>query len=109
MKYLLLIVVLAAAVVAALVMVTPGEGNPLAELELPWQVDEQRGHRDSDGGGDAGRLHSDDQQDKLYRWRSDDGSWSYGNVPPPGVDAEAVELSETQRFVPDPPARDEQP
>ncbi|MBF5055111.1 hypothetical protein Y5W_00405 [Alcanivorax sp. 521-1] len=36
-----------------------------------------------DGGG-AGR--------RVYRWRDATGSWQYGQIPPPGVDVQTVEV-----------------
>ena len=94
-KYLLLIAVLMLAIVAALVFVSPPENGARPELVLPWQVDsgDRFWRRDADGG-----LPAQDEQATLYRWREPDGSWAFGDVPPAGVEAEAIRQAPVQRM-----------
>ena len=105
MKYLLLIAGLVAALVAALVLITPRDDNPFAELALPWQVDEHD-QRQLPHTPEMEQLHNDQGGARLYRWREPGGGWSYGDRPPPGVTAEPVELGDTQR--PAPMAREDE-
>lgn len=94
MKYLFLVIGLLAAVVLAALYVPVKDGKPLVEWEQVRDV-----------ASDPGRLVKEgpvgEPQDKapeLYRWRGSNGTWQYGDVPPPGVAAEPVDVKPARRL-----------
>ncbi len=46
------------------------------------------------GAIDQGEQHAAKEEGKatVYKWRDANGNWTYGNAPPPGVEATAQEL-----------------
>jgi hypothetical protein len=104
MQYLLLVVALAVAVVLAARYVPMRGGSlfpeamqqqmqqleqmpDLEDEETPAQADPEPPPQKRTG--DEGSSPRDDSP--YYRWRGDDGSWHYGDRPPPGVEYEPVE------------------
>lgn len=87
MRYFLILVVLIAAVIAALFTVPLKNGKPLLDwqhLEANWQQPDKLIEEGVDG------LVKKSQETSLYRWRDQSGNWQYGQIPPPGVDAEEM-------------------
>lgn len=100
MQYLLLVIALAVSVVLAARYV-PMRGDSLfpeamqqqmdqleqmqdfEDMETPTKVDPEKLPEDLTGEDGAGKTY--------YRWRGEDGSWHYGDRPPPGVEYEPVE------------------
>lgn len=85
MQYLLLVIALAVAVVLSARYVPMREnssGTPgLVPEQLERMAPEGLTERAMPGGQPAGSGG-----ETFYRWRTDDGSWQYGDHPPPGVD-----------------------
>ena len=91
MRYFLIIVALIAALLAALFTIPLGGDKPL----LNWQhVKEnwQQPERLFDKGLSPWVRQSGETE--LYRWRDPEGNWQYGQIPPPGVHAEAVTVKD---------------
>ncbi len=89
MRYLLIVIVLAAAVVAALFTVPAKNGEPL----LDWQHVEQNWQEPQTLIGDGpDNLLKESGETTLFRWRDPQGNWQYGQIPPPGVDAEEMTI-----------------
>lgn len=104
MQYLLLVIALAVSVVLAARYVPMRGGSlfpeamqkqmqqleqvqDLEDKEAPTQLDPDKLPEDLTGedGTSASR------ESNYYRWRGEDGSWHYGDRPPPGVEYESVE------------------
>ena len=89
MRYFLILLVLIAAVVAALFFVPLENGKPLLnwqQVEGNWQDPDQL----LDGGVES--LVNKSEQTTLFRWRDPQGNSQYGQIPPPGVDAEEMTI-----------------
>ncbi len=89
MRYFLILLVLIAAVVAALFFVPLENGKPLLnwqQVEDNWQDPDQL----LDGGVES--LVNKSELTTLFRWRDPQGNWQYGQIPPPGVDAEEMTI-----------------
>ena len=89
MRYFLILLVLIAAVIAALFFVPLENGKPLLnwqQVEDNWQDPGQL----LDGGVES--LVNKSEQTTLFRWRDPQGNWQYGQIPPPGVDAEEMTI-----------------
>ena len=93
MRYLFIVIALVVAVAAALFMVPIKGGSPV----LDW-AEFKRCLNDAEF---CSVFQSDPSKRELYRWRDARGYWQYGNVPPPGVEAEVVTLSEMETLSPD--------
>lgn len=96
MKYLFLVIALVAAVVLAALYVPVKDGKPLLD---PDQVKALASDPASALGGSISQAPAGEPE--LYRWRDKRGNWQYGDVPPPGVAAEPVEVKPTKRLSPE--------
>ena len=86
MRYLLIIIVLLTVVLAALFTVPLGGGAPL----LDWQHVEQNWQQPERllDGEISSWTEENGESAEMYRWRDPQGNWQYGQIPPPGVQAE---------------------
>ena len=86
MRYLLIIIVLLVVVLAALFTVPLGSGKPLLDwqhVEQNWQQPERLLDRKI-----SPWMEESGDSAEMYRWRDPQGNWQYGQIPPPGVQAE---------------------
>ncbi len=86
MRYLLIIIVLLVVVLAALFTVPLGGGKPLLDwqhVEQNWQQPERLLNRKI-----SPWMEENGESAEMYRWRDPQGNWQYGQIPPPGVQAE---------------------
>ena len=88
MRYPVTLLMLGGVFAVASFTVSLGHGEPLLDWQRMrdhWSQPDQwlTSSRLLDGGG-AGR--------RVYRWRDATGSWQYGQIPPPGVDVQTVEV-----------------
>ncbi|MCG8393694.1 MAG: DUF4124 domain-containing protein [Pseudomonadales bacterium] len=87
MRYLLIIIALFIAVLAALFTVPVKDGKPV----LDWQHAQQNWQEpDKLLEQASSSLDSKQGETDMYRWRDARGNWQYGQIPPPGVEAERV-------------------
>lgn len=88
MQYLLLVIALAVAVALSIAFVPMREGESSGEL-MPEQLERMVPEtlpEDAVPGDSAGPGGQRQRKTLYYRWRDEDGSWQYGDHPPPGVD-----------------------
>lgn len=96
MKYFLLVVALIVAVVLAAMFVPIKDGKTLLDPDaLKSAMTDLSGSPMSGEQADESDLP---EAGGMYRWRDSSGGWQYGDRPPPGVQAEPVTLSRTQRM-----------
>ncbi|MCK0154763.1 DUF4124 domain-containing protein [Alcanivorax sp. S6407] len=89
MRYFLILLVLIAAVAVALFTVPLENGKPMLDwqhVQENWQEPEKLFDDGVEG------LVKKSEQTTLYRWRDPQGNWQYGQIPPPGVDAEEMSI-----------------
>ncbi len=89
MRYFLILIVLIMAVGTAMFTVPMQNGKPLLDwqhVEENWQDPDKLIDEGVDG------LVGKTQETTLYRWRDPRGNWQYGQIPPPGVDAEETTI-----------------
>ncbi len=86
MRFMLIIIALLAMVLAAIFMVPLGGGKPLLDwqyVERHWQQPERLLDRRI-----SPWFEENGESVEMYRWRDPQGNWQYGQIPPPGVQAE---------------------
>ncbi len=104
MQYLLLVIALAVSVALA-VRFVPMRGGGLFPEAMQQQMQQLEQFQDLEDKEapiqpDPDKLPEDltdedetsaSRESNYYRWRGEDGSWHYGDHPPPGVEYESVE------------------
>ena len=89
MRYFLILLALVVAVIAALFTVPMKNGKPMLDwqhVKENWQEPDKLIEDGVEG------LAGKSQETTLYRWRDPQGNWQYGQIPPPGVDAEETTI-----------------
>jgi hypothetical protein len=94
MKYFLLLIGLVAAVLAALMYVPLENGRPALDPDSMRQLL-------SESTAMAVPAEEEEVLPAMYRWRDASGRWQYGQVPPPGVNAEPMEQKDTRTVSPE--------
>jgi len=94
MKYFLLLIGLVIAVLAALMFVPAENGRPILDPDSVGQLLSESTSMVVPG-------EEEEVLPAMYRWRDASGQWQYGQIPPPGVNAEPMEQKDTRTVSPE--------
>ncbi len=88
MRYLVTFFVLAGVVAGVLFNVPMGHGKPL----LDWQQARDHWNQPTRWLTTAWPGNGHRGEKRMYRWRDATGNWQYGQIPPPGVEVQTVDV-----------------